>query len=504
MKKLNVKGLKKPSGNPFKSRRFKYGSMATVMTVLFVVAVVIVNIITSLILDRLPTSIDLTSNKIFEITQESIDFAKSIDMDVSITVCKKEVDLSNNTYANQANEIIKKYAKYNSHVKVDYVDLLEDPAFAAKYSAYDVSDYSIVVETKKRTKVFSMLEMFDVNYDEITYEQTTSSSAEQVMTSALMYVTDDEVMSAVLLGGHSEVDVPGLTSMLQSNNYEIINRNIETEEIDEDATLAVIYAPTTDYTKEEVRKLEQFLENNGKFGKTLIYVASYQQPAEGLPNLDGFLKDWGIVVGNAVVGETNTANIYNQSPYFFGAEFVENEGDEEGEGTYTKDLRDSSLPYLAYYTRPVSLEFETSGNRYTQMLLQSPETCVSVPMVGAEDFDVDKAEQDSFGIAAVGYRRMYEGTEKHDSNVIVFGGAGLFDENLTTNSRYNNNEYAINVINKLSGKEESLNIVAVSFDAEKLNPTAATVNTIQLIFSVMVPLVTLAIGVVVWVRRRHK
>ena len=498
MKKLSIK---KPNiGNAFKSRRFKHGSMATIITVLFIVAVVVVNIIASLILERFPTNIDLTSKKIFELTDESVEFAKGIDMDVDITICKKETDLINNTYANQANSIIKSYAKYNNHVKVDYVDLLEEPTFASKYSDYNLTDYSIVIKTDNRTKVINMTEMFETNYDQTTYQQTTSSSAEQMMTSALMYVTDDKVSKVSILTGHSEIDVPGLTSMLEDNNYEAAEQNIETEEINKDADIALIYSPTTDYSEEELKKLDTFLDNNGQFGKNLIYVASIQQPEGGLPNLEAFLKEWGINIGQGVVAETESMNIYGQTPYFFGANIVDDD-----DHTYTKDLRDGDLPYLAYYTRPVTLDFETANNRTAQLLLESPDTSVLVPM-NAENFNADSAEKQSYGIAALGRRLRYgdDGITEQYSNVLVFGGVGLFDQSLISSSRYNNNEYAINVINKLTGKEDNLNIVSVSFDAEALNPTESVSNTISLIFTVLVPLGTLAIGIVIWMRRRHK
>ena len=500
MKKLSIKKPNIHIGSVLKSRRFRHGSMATIITALFIVAVVVINIIATLILERFPTNIDLTSNQIFQLTDESIDFAKSIDMDVNITVCKNETDLINNTYANQANSIIKSYAQYNSHVKVDYVDLLEEPTFASQYSDYGVTDYSVIVETEKRTKVLNMNDMFETSYDQTTYQQTTSSSAEQMMTSALMYVTDDKVSQVSILTGHSEVDVPGLTSMLEDNNYEATQQNIETEEINQDADIAVIYSPTTDYSAEELEKLDTFLDNNGQFGKTLIYVASIQQPEGGLPNLEAFLKEWGITVGQGVVAETDSTNIYGQSPYFFGANIVDDD-----ENTYTKDLRDGDLPYLAYYTRPVTLEFEMANNRTAQLLLESPETSVLVPM-DAESFDVDSAEQQSYGIAALGRRLRYadDGITEQYSNVLVFGGTGLFDESLISSSRYNNNEYAINVINKLTGKEDNLNIVSVSFDAEALNPTESVTNTISLVFTVLVPLGTLVIGVVIWLRRRHR
>ena len=56
----------------FHSRRFKFGSLATVITAVFVAAIILINVVAGLLLDRFPISIDLTADNRFELTQDSI------------------------------------------------------------------------------------------------------------------------------------------------------------------------------------------------------------------------------------------------------------------------------------------------------------------------------------------------------------------------------------------------------------------------------------------------
>ena len=130
--------------NNLKSRRFKHGSMATLLTIGCIVLVVIINVIANLVLDRFPTEVDLTDDSIYQLTDDSIDFVKKLDGDVNIHFCVGESDFinaaSNSTYYKQAYEIINGYSKYNRNIQVDYVDLMEEPEISQKYSAYNVSD----------------------------------------------------------------------------------------------------------------------------------------------------------------------------------------------------------------------------------------------------------------------------------------------------------------------------------------------------------------------------
>ena len=60
-KKALKNGEKTGKKSLFKSRKFKYGGFATLFTVIFLVAVVILNVIATALVDRYPLTLDLTS-----------------------------------------------------------------------------------------------------------------------------------------------------------------------------------------------------------------------------------------------------------------------------------------------------------------------------------------------------------------------------------------------------------------------------------------------------------
>ena len=96
--------------NIFKMRRFKHGSLATIITVAFIVAVILINVIASLLLERFPLTIDLTSDQRFNLTQDSVDFVSTITDDVTLTVLAEESEFeSSGIYYKQIYEILKSY-----------------------------------------------------------------------------------------------------------------------------------------------------------------------------------------------------------------------------------------------------------------------------------------------------------------------------------------------------------------------------------------------------------
>lgn len=493
--------MKKLDLSVFKSRRFKHGTMATVMTVLFVVAVIIVNIIVNMVLDRFPASVDLTNDKIYQLTQDSEKFVKGLGTEVKITVCYPEASMLNLTaggqpYGKQTYELLKDYQKINSKIKVEYVDLMKNPEIERKYADYNISTYSIIVESAKRTKVINLNDFIEVSKTQ-TGQADYFSSAEKGLTTAIMYTSDDALSKAVILKGHGEVNANSINSILSDNNYEVIEQNITTEEINDDVNLAVLTAPSTDYTDDELKKLDKFLDNNGKFGKTLIYVGDFNQ--KQLPKLDSFLSEWGIKFNEGVVVETDPKNVYDRIGFVYSANLLAED--------YTKDLRDATLPVLVNRPRPIETTFTEKGNRKTQVLMTSKETSVVIPTdeKKADKFDIKKADKKSENLAVLGSRVKYEGSTAMTSNVLAFSGLGMFSEQYTLDASLNNNEYTVNLINKLSGKEDNINISSVSFNAEKLKDvTLEKYNVIKFIFVILIPVVTLVLGIVVWVRRRNR
>lgn len=260
--------------NIFKSRRFKHGSLATIITIGFIVVLVLINVVFGMLSERFPMQIDLTADKRFELTDDSVNFVKGLEDDVNITVCASEATFENaGSIYKQAYEIIKNYEKHSSKVHLDFVDLQREPLFAQKYPGENIVLGDIIVETSKRMRIVKSSSFF--SQTQSAYGTTVySSEAEQVMTSAIMYVTDEHPTKAVFLTGLNNADVSGLRSILESNNYQIVEQNLQTEEIDSEAEIIVLPQPSVDITADMAKKLEAYLDNNAEFGKSLIFVAS--------------------------------------------------------------------------------------------------------------------------------------------------------------------------------------------------------------------------------------
>ena len=71
--KKDKKEKKAKNGKKFNAKKLKHGTMATVFTCVFVALLVLVNVVTTMIFDRYPVTIDLTSNKIYSVSNDTED-----------------------------------------------------------------------------------------------------------------------------------------------------------------------------------------------------------------------------------------------------------------------------------------------------------------------------------------------------------------------------------------------------------------------------------------------
>ncbi|MEG0894914.1 MAG: GldG family protein [Oscillospiraceae bacterium] len=478
--------------NIFNNRRFKYGSLASIITAVFVAAVILINVIVTVLLNMYPLNIDITGNNKFKLTKESIAYLEELDNKVTITVCADEQSFkSANELFKQAYEIINDYKRHNKNIKVEFVDTIKEPTFAQKYPQFTLTAGDIIVETELRAKKISSKDLFSYSqtqYGGVIY----SSKAEQILTSAIMYATDEAPVTVSVLSGIDNVDVSGYKDLLQKNNYTVIEQNILTEEINSDANMLVLPAPSADLSAEQVKKIEDFLNNDNNFGKSLVFIASPDKPVG--PMLKAFLAEWGIEIGDGALFETNSSNAIMDN--FTMLNIIK---DEE----VIKNLKTTTLPFVTRYTCPVYTLFETEGNRMTSTIASSSDTNVFVPMNAGEDFDPSKQETKAFNTIVKGARVQYTGMETKSSNVIVFGSSELLSSVLLNNPSFNNADIISNITGQLVNKKVGITILPVSFENQMINITDGQVNTFNLIFVLIVPALILILGIIVWMRRRH-
>ena len=204
--------------NIFNNRRFKHGSLATIMTVGLVVLVVLVNIIASMVADRLPVNIDLTDTKMYELSQESIDYVEQLKEPVTIEVFASEDDFNNmgqmygfEEFTKQALELFKKYSLYGD-VTVNYLDPYTNPDILSKYPKESLGLGSVVVSCGERYRALALYDLFNVD------SQTgavVSSKVENAVTNAIMLVTNANPTTVTVLTGVNTGDVSGTYQLIE-------------------------------------------------------------------------------------------------------------------------------------------------------------------------------------------------------------------------------------------------------------------------------------------------
>ena len=487
--------------NIFKDRRFKHGSLATVMTIGMVAVVVLVNIIFGMLADRFPMDVDLTSDKIFEVSDQTVNYLKDLKQKVTVTVLAKEDEFSgNNTYYNQANEVIQKYAKYSSNITIEYLDLYSNPEIAQKYPKETLYTGYIIVACGDRYQVLTAYDLFNTKTDSSsgsTY--ITSSRAEEAMTSAIMNVTNANPPTVAVLTGYGVSDVSAYTSTLETNGYVVNEVDLLTGEIGEDVDLVILAAPQTDLSDEVLKKLDTYLDNNGRFGKNLLYFASATQPQ--LPNLEEFLAEWGIVVNDGYVVETDSSKTYVMGPTYT----IQQYEDE----AYTEKLSSTDYPVLMVLAKTFSNAFGESGsasNRITSVLLKTYDSAALVPSSAASDdsWSLTDAEKGSYTTAMVGSRLKYDGTTPLTSRVIAFGSVESVANAFLTYTAVNNGDYMVNVANTVCGKDDGISIVSKTVGAKNLGITEKQSTVIGGFFQFVIPILVLIVGAVIWLRRRNR
>ncbi len=119
MSKETAKEPKKKKS--FNKKKLKYGSVATVITVVFIAVIVFINLIAGILTERKGLKLDLTPEKYYDISQQTIDYVSSIDKDVEIAVFDNESNYHSNTYYKMVLETLNKLVQYSDHITYNFM-----------------------------------------------------------------------------------------------------------------------------------------------------------------------------------------------------------------------------------------------------------------------------------------------------------------------------------------------------------------------------------------------
>jgi hypothetical protein len=513
--------------NPINSRKWKRGGLSVLLTIIFVTAVVLINVIINTLLSRFDVRLDLTEQRLFSIEPSTAEFLNDLDDTIHFYFCSNEEayrSLSN--YFGQVIAIVERFAESNRNFTVSFVDRLSNPVFSAEYGG-NLSDSDIVIVSEKtgRYRVVNSSEYMVVSFfydgqrisqnDALMYRQfgaavevDISSGAEQAFLSAIMSVSDLSPVRVAFTEGFGEGVITNRTVMLyepieyllEQNSYIIETVNLITEEaIDPDIDFLIIFAPTLDYSIHAINAVADWLDNDGFHGKNLLYFPAVFDVRD-TPNLDSFLAEWGVRIEQGFVVQNNRNFAIAGSNGI--DQFVAHGGMFSG---------GVELPFAGSLIRPVTQLFERDSAFMTSIFLQSYPGTSLLPFEaidgGLDDEELEQLllQTDVYNMGIMSMKIRLNNMDEFLSRVITFGSPYFFTPNFLESEHLANAHLLLNIFDSLSGRDDQRAfIIPKSFSHTTFEITAGQADSIAVTFVVIMPVIIIALGIVVFIRRRYK
>lgn len=485
-------------GGFFKSAKLKHGGIATAFTAGFLVIIVLINVVVSVLGDRFPSiNIDLSPNSMNSLSEEAEEVVDTVKMPTSITILLSEENARGNSSYSQVVALSEKMQERNQNITVKFQDLDADPTFAAKYQNDTLAAGGVIVETEKRHRVLAYSDLFKTELDYQTYSQKSYSYVDSALASAVSQANAEVLPIIAFATGHNEgLDATALKRVLSNNNFEVVDFNIMTEEIPANAQMIIIGTPTTDYTQAEIEKLDAFLDENtntNEISRSLLLTFDPGQVA--MPNLSIFLQEWGMIVPQAIVLETDTNHLIMNDPSAITVE----RSDELDLGA---DTQYNTL--TAVRSCPIEPAFKVQTSVVTYSLLKSFDSSYLVDPDTTEDSTPEKAAQN---VAMVGQKYIKINNKNLKTNVFAFGSSQMFYSTILESNTFGNGKYIIDLVKYATDTTNSdMGVIMrpVQTNVMDISMSAQVANVLGIGVFTLLPLIGLLLaGIVVYLKRRH-
>lgn len=461
-----------------KGKNSKYSRNAFVFTCLILGIAVLLNLIVTEVVSVYPLKADMTRNQIYALTDDTERILGEMEKEVTIYLIESEqTPIGEDTV-----EVIDRYRKAaGGKIQVESVDLSETPTFAQRFEGQANLSYgTIVVECGSRFQT--------LNSSDFTSTETQTYTAENKLTNAILSVMSEQTQTIYLLTGHSEKEFGIMESLLNQTYYSIEQLQLLTSEIPEDAQLLLCISPKTDFSAEEIEKLDQYLEQGGN---AQFY---FDVGVNGLDRLVAYLKEWGITVNNDYLYESDTNRFYGS-----GDSAAINIIPDVEEYLFTSGVNQNAL-MIVPFSRSLTLGDDNIKKAVVVPLLSTSDQAYARTDFSADGFS-SPAEGDtagSYAMSAMAVRQQ----DGQETNLMVTGTSQLLlNSLLEDNSTYANGDYFLNSVAWMSQMEDAVKIRAKSLVSDTLKLTVGTGIRFTVVIFV-ISLLALVAGVVIWARRR--
>ena len=468
-----------------------YGAKKTIFSAGFTILVAVVIAAVNIGANYLPESVrsfDMTSNQMYSITSTTKGVLDGLKQDIQIYLLstEKNADLT-------IKNMLTKYEAYSNKIKVSYKDQKHYPEFVSQFTSEQLPDNSMIVVCGDKNTIIRYDDCFETEIDYQTYQQKpTGYDGEGQLTSAIAYVTSDNLPKAYVVTGHQELELStNVLSNLKKENVDIESINLMNyDKIPEDAECIIISGPVVDYTTEDTKKVKDYLNAGGH----AVILAATQESE--MPHFESVLSDYGVSLAQGVVFDM-TQNNYYKYPFYLLPELKSH--------AITNELYQGKRYILM--PQAVGLQVQDDDNMpegvtATALLTTSEHSYSKQNVKNLNTYE--KEEGDTDGPFDLGVFLTKNQKDDKTTKIAVFGCEYLLDDEFDTMVSGANVKLFTSAVSFLVDHEESVAIPAKSYQYNSIMMKQNQIVLIGLTVTVLIPLLLMIAGIMIWAHRRKK
>lgn len=299
----------------FRQPRWRHGKLGALLTAVFLLICVLVNIGVTALEEEYGWRRDLSFNQYATTGEETKDALDRLEHDVELYLLYQSGAVDAQLLA-----LLERYEVLSARVSVLPTDLNRNPGILSRFEpdfSHAIEADTVIVNCPDtgRYRLLSYAEDFitqSYNIDTGEFELA-GLAYEKSLTEAIVYVAQESIPTVGVLQGHGELDETSLALLLdffRSNSCDVRTVNLLKGEELMGVDLLLLAAPQKDLSREELEQISDF----AKTGKSLLAMMDYTDPLEKMPNYLSLLHAYGVepLPGVVVAGAEDTGSYFEE------------------------------------------------------------------------------------------------------------------------------------------------------------------------------------------------
>jgi len=460
------------------NRATRYGANAAIYTIAFIGVLVAVNYLGT----RYHAQIDLTANKAFSLSPQSLQVIKRLKQPV------KFYGFVEGGHDPAAQSLYQEFAYASPLISYELVDPNRHPELAERYK----------VATMNTTHVqYGGDNGSGTNVTEMT---------EEALTNGIVKLTSSVSKTVCFTNGEGEPDPNEATdpngfgdfrTALQGESYDVKTVNLVTENnVPSDCTVLVVAGPTRPLVPHATDAINQYLKSGGR----ALVMLRPPRPDQSIDEaaLVALVKNWGVMPGDNVVvdqvvrlfagpalGLDPLVKTYNPHP-------ITTNFDKQTVFPMVRTVDPMTGLPAGLTVTALALTSDTSWAETDLEGIFKRQTAAFTPKDRKGPVPVADAVSAQLGALKYG---------SGEARLVIFGDTDFANNQNLGN--FFNRDFIMNSVDWLAGQSNSITIRPRSLRASRFNLTTAEFDIVFVLSVLLLPEMLLIIGIAVWWERRN-